>query len=178
MLHRLRQRLIRLGPRRQPDLLHVRVHRLGHSLVHVRRPGGTQQLHRVLGVGHHRGGFRHVVADLPELLDLVVAGHGIEPIGGDELRRDPARAHRLEHVRVVVRDEVVDDAAVDADGVVEALVALDELLDGDGAASLHAAGDERLFQLAGVVAAVGPGGARRVAGLHGPNPAGRGRRAD
>ena len=27
-----------------------------------------------VGVGHHRGGLRHVVADLPQLLDVVVAG--------------------------------------------------------------------------------------------------------
>ena len=40
--------------------------------------------------------------------------------------------HRLEDVRVVVGRPVVDDVAVDGDGVVEPLVALDELLDGDG----------------------------------------------
>ena len=62
------------------------------------------------------------------LLDLVVA-RLVHAVGGDDLRRDPAGAHRLEHVRVVVADEVVGDAAVDRQRVVEALVALDELLD-------------------------------------------------
>ena len=45
-----------------------------------------------------------------------------------EIQRVP---HRLEHVRVVVRHELVHDLAVDGEGVVEALVALDELLDRD-----------------------------------------------
>jgi hypothetical protein len=55
------------------------------------------------------------------------------------LRRDPARAHRLEDVRVVVADEVVYDAALDRQRVVEALVALDELLDRDRRALVDAA---------------------------------------
>ena len=58
----------------------------------------------------------------------------VDAVGGDELRRDPPRAHRLEHVRVVVRHEVVHDLAADADRVVEGLVALDELLDRDRSA--------------------------------------------
>ena len=40
------------------------------------------------------------------LAQLLVVGHRVDPVGRDELRRDPAGAHRLEHVRVVVRDEV------------------------------------------------------------------------
>ena len=66
-----------------------------------------------------------------ELAHLRVVRRGVDAVGRDELRADPALAHRLEHVRVVVRDEVVGGVAVDADGVVEALVTFDELLDGD-----------------------------------------------
>ena len=68
---------------------------------------------------------------LPHLGDLAVEGGVGDAVGGDELRRDPAGAHRLEDVGVVVRGPVVDDVPVDRDGVVEALVALDELLDRD-----------------------------------------------
>ena len=57
----------------------------------------------------------------------------VDAVGGDELRRDPPRPHRLEHVRVVVRDEVVRHLAADADRVVEALVPLDEFLHRDRA---------------------------------------------
>ena len=77
---------------------------------------------------------------LAHLLHLVVHAGVVDAVGGDELRRDPARAHRLEHVRVVVRDEVVHHLAVDRDRVVEALVALDELLDGDRSAVVDAGG--------------------------------------
>ena len=63
-----------------------------------------------------------------------VVGRGVDAVGRDELRADPALAHRLEDVRVVVRDEVVGGVAVDADRVVEALVTFDELLDSDVAA--------------------------------------------
>ena len=68
---------------------------------------------------------------LPELADLVVERRVVDPVGGDELGRDPPVPHRLEHVGVVVRRPVVGDVAVDGDRVVEALVALDELLDRD-----------------------------------------------
>ena len=78
-----------------------------------------------------------------ERLDLVVTPALVDAVGGDELRRDPARAHRLEHVGVVVGDEVVHDLAVDRDRVVEALVALDELLDRDRRAAVDAGGADR-----------------------------------
>ena len=104
---------------------------------HARRPAADLGELQALGPGeplHVRG--RRPDAErldhaLAHLLQLVVAGRRVDAVGGDELRRDPAGAHRLEHVRVVVRDEVVRDRAVDGDRVVEALVALDELLDGD-----------------------------------------------
>ena len=70
----------------------------------------------------------HPAAELP---DLVVEGRRVDPVGGDELRRDPAVAHGVQHVRVVVRDPVMDRVTIDADRVVEALVPLDELLDRD-----------------------------------------------
>ena len=62
------------------------------------------------------------------------------------------RAHRLEHVGVVVADEVVGDPAVHRQGVVEALVALDELLDRHRRAVGEAAFARRGGELAGLSA--------------------------
>ena len=91
------------------------------------------------------------------LLDLVVAGLAVDAVGGDELRRDPPRPHRLQHVRVVVRGELHGHGAVDADRVVEALVALDELLDGDLGTVVDAAAGDGLGQLVGCVDPFGTG---------------------
>ena len=57
--------------------------------------------------------------------------HAVDAVRRDELRADPAVPHRLEDVRVVVRDEVQARRPVDRQRVVEALVPLDELLDRD-----------------------------------------------
>ena len=132
---------------------------------------------------------------MPERLDdllahppqLVVARR-VDPVGGDDLGRDPARAHRLEDVRVVVRDELVHDVAADRDRVVEALVALDELLDGDRGAAVEPLVDDGALELAVVVDPLRAGGAGagarleddRVADLGGEHraaPAGSRRRA-
>ena len=74
VLQRLGERLVGLGPRRQADRLDVRVHRLGDGLVHVPRPRRAEKARRHLGVGHHRRGLGHRVADLPQLLDVRVVG--------------------------------------------------------------------------------------------------------
>ena len=82
-----------------------------------------------LHVGGRRADPEHLVDPVAHLLELAVALGVVDSVGGDELRRDPPGPHRLQHVRVVVADEVVRRPAVDRQGVVEALVALDELLD-------------------------------------------------
>ena len=46
------------------------VHRLGDRLVHVLRIGGAEDARRPRGVGHQRRAFGHLVADLPQLLDV------------------------------------------------------------------------------------------------------------
>ena len=82
-LHRLGQRLIGFAPLRQSDLLDIRVHRLGDRLVHVPRPRGAENAHAHFGIGHHRGRLGHRGADVPQLLDLVVAGLAeVVPDGG------------------------------------------------------------------------------------------------
>ena len=80
-----------------------------------------------------------------------VLRRGVDPVGGDELRRDPPGPHRLEHVRVVVRDEVHRHLPADRDGVVEALVALDELLHGDRLDALAAEDAQGMLQAGGIV---------------------------
>ena len=62
--------------------------------------------------------------------------------------------------------ELVHDLAVDGERVVEALVALDELLDGDGRARVDMRRRERLLELGRVVDAYGARGAGGVARLH------------
>ena len=47
------------------------------------------------------------------LAQLAVVRRRVDPVGRDELRRDPPGPHRVEHVRVVVRDEVDATAPVD-----------------------------------------------------------------
>ena len=89
--------------------------------------GAVEPLH----VGRRRGDPERVDDPGAQLPHLGVERRVVDPVRGDELGRDPAVPHRLEHVGVVVRDPVVHDVAVDGDRVVEALVALDELLDGD-----------------------------------------------
>ena len=73
-----------------------------------------------------------------------------------EIQRFP---HRLEHVREVVGHEVQRRGAVDRERVVEALVPLDELLDGDGVDLLAAEQAQRRGQ-PGVV--VDPRGVERA----------------
>ena len=84
--------------------------------LHVRRAGADPER------------LDHPLAHLPHLL---VVRHRVEPVRRDVLRRDPARPHRLEHVGEVVAHEVGGRTAVDGHRVVEALVALDVLLDRD-----------------------------------------------
>ena len=55
---------------RQAHLLDVRVHRFGHRLVEVPRPGRAQDARGERGVGHQRGALRHLVADAPQILDV------------------------------------------------------------------------------------------------------------
>jgi hypothetical protein len=100
----------------------------------------------------------------PHLAHLVVGG-AFYPVRRDDLRRDPAAAHRFEHVGIVVADEVAGDAAVDGQRVVEALVALDEFLDGDRRAVGETARAHRGGELVGACGAVGSGGAGGVARL-------------
>src|SRR3954447_21942296 len=53
------------------------------------------------------------LAYLPaHLFDLSI-GRRVHPVGGDDLRRYPAGAHRIEHVWEVMADEVVRHAAFD-----------------------------------------------------------------
>ena len=127
--------------RTAPDLREVQPLRAGEPL-HVR--GRRADVERVDDGAAH-------------LLQLVVDGLSVDAVGGHELRRDPARPHRLQHVRVVVRGEVHGHLPVDADRVVEALVALDELLDGDLGAVVDAAAGDRLLQLVGRVDPLGAG---------------------
>ena len=71
-------------------------------------------------------------------------------------------AHRFENVRVVVRDEVVSHFTVDGDGVVEALVALDELLDRHARTLIHSHLVERSVELGVVIRASGAGSTGRA----------------
>src|SRR5690606_29380654 len=57
-----------------------------------------------------------------------IAGR-VDAIRRDHLGRDPALAHRLQHVRVVVGDEFMRDLAIDREGIKEAFMPFDELLD-------------------------------------------------
>ena len=61
--------------------------------------------------------------------------------------------------------EVVHDAAVDAEGVVDRLVPLDEFLDRSGPAPVETAVDDRLLELLVVVDLEGPRCPRRITGL-------------
>src|SRR5690606_18309021 len=78
----------------------------------------------------------------------------------------PARAHRLEHVGVVVADELVHDAPADRERVPEALVALDELFDRYASPCADAELAHGVLELARVVALEGSRRAGRIAGLH------------
>ena len=133
-----------------------------------RRPGGRQPISEnlqplravePLHVGRRRPDAERLDDPGAHLADLAVERRVVDPVGRDELRRDPAVPHRLEDVGVVVRGPVVDDVAVDGDGVVEALVALDELLDGDRSRAVAPNDAERVREL-GVV--VDPGRALRA----------------
>jgi hypothetical protein len=106
-------------------------------------------------------GLDHLAA---QGLDLVVA-RGAQTVGGDEHRRDLAVTHRLEHAGVVVGDELVRHLPADGDGVEEAFVALDELLDRHRGALAHASLGERSLELGVAVHPAGARGAGTVARL-------------
>jgi hypothetical protein len=100
VLQRLCERLIGLGPLRQADLLDIRVHRFGNRLVEVPGPRGPKDPARHFRIGHHRRGLCHPVADIPQLLDFLVAGLA-EVV--------PDRCSRRDDVRLVpaVGDDVM-----------------------------------------------------------------------
>ena len=74
--------LVVIRPLRQSDLLDVGVHRLSDRLIEVSGPRAAQKTFRVFGVGHQSGGLRHVVADAPQVHDVVVISFAeIKPDG-------------------------------------------------------------------------------------------------
>ena len=129
--------------------------RAAADLAELQSLGPEEPLH----VRRARADAERVVDPLAELAQLLVVGDRVEAVGRDELRRDPPHPHRLEHVREVVRDEVDGGVAVDRQRVVEALVPLDELLDGDGLHLLRPEHPERGGELGVVVDTGGVEGA-------------------
>ena len=95
---------------------------------------------------HHR---------LAHLTQLLVVADRLDAVGGDELRGDPAGAHGLEHVGVVVAHEVGRSGTIDRQRVVEPFVSLDELLHRDRVDTLGAEGLQHLAELGLVVHARG-----------------------
>src|SRR6185312_12645648 len=95
--------------------------------------GELQPLRREepLHVGRGGADAERLVNPPAEVAQLLVVRLPVDPVRRDELRRDPPGAHRLQHVREVVADEVQPRLAVHRQRVIEALVALDELLDRD-----------------------------------------------
>ena len=83
LLQRLGQRLVGLAPLGQADALDVGVHGLGDRLVEVLRIGRAEDARGPRGVGHQRRALGHLVADVPQFLDvrLVVLAE-VEPDAG------------------------------------------------------------------------------------------------
>src|SRR5262249_16379202 len=139
--------------------------------AHPRRPaadlGELEPARAVepLHVRRRRADLEEVDDLLPEHLQVLVAGRAVDAVRGDELRRDPARAHGLEGVGVVVARELVRHAAADGQRVVEALVTLDELLYGDARAAVDARGADGRLELVRAADLDRPRGAGGVARL-------------
>src|SRR5690606_29234339 len=132
----------------------------GADLAELQPLGPVEPLHvRGGGADAERGDDL-----LPHLADLVVEAAAVDAVGRDVDGGDPAGAHRLEDAGEVVAREVHLRSTVDTDGVVEPLVTLDELLDGDrdGAGAEAAEGG---LELGVVLDLVRPGSACAVTGL-------------
>src|SRR4051812_47811012 len=106
----------------------------------------------------------HLNRASPHLFDLSIGGR-VHPVGGDDLRRYPAGAHRFKHIWEVMADEVVRHAAFDGECIVEALVPLNKLLNGDCRAFGQPACPGRGLKLtwaSGAEHAQGAGGSARL----------------
>lgn len=90
---------------------------------------------------------------------------GVDAVGEDDLRADPAGAHGFEDVGIIVTDAVKDHLAVAGQGVIKAFVAFDEFF--HGKEGVLAVGKTRfcegLFELFGVVDTIGGVCARAIA---------------
>ena len=102
---------------RQTDLFDIRLHRFGDRLVEISRPRAAKEAFAVFGIGHQSGSFRHVVADAPQVHDVVIIGFAeIEPdscVGRNHVRLIAAVGDHVMHARgqtQMLAAELVADA--------------------------------------------------------------------
>ena len=101
MLQCLGKRLILLGPLRQPDFGHVLIHVFGNGHAEVAGPRRSQQARCHRSPRHHRRRHGHIVANLPQIHDVLVVGLAVvipnRGVGGDHIRLVAAVGDHIMH---------------------------------------------------------------------------------